>query len=659
MPSNATAIRAGRAFVELFADDTALVRGLRRAEKRLHAFGQSVRAAGLKIAGLGVAMAAGLYGSAKLFSTMGDHLAKMSKRTGMSAEALSELSYAASLSGADIDALEVGVRRMQKAVTEASGEADGAQNAFTDLGLSARTLAALSPERQFMILADALSRVENPTRRAALAMKIFGRGGTALLPLFQHGAAGMESLRKEARMLGLSLSGKDAAAAEALHDSLNRLMRTIKMAAVRVGAALAPALTDLANRLAMTIGRISKWISNNRGLIVSIAKLAVGMIIGGAAVAVLGMAIMGVAKAFSVLAGILSAAIAVFKAVGVVLSFLTTPAGLVIASLVALGAVLLYVTGAGGRAIRWLGDKFTELAQRARATFGGIADALAAGEIGLAARILWLWIKMEWDRGINAIQMRWLDFKHFFIRIGHDAWTGLLAAIQIAWHAIEQGWMSTVSFLGSAWTHFTSFFASTWERMKAGAAKAWAWIKGIFSASARESRDQVYARIDQERDQAISKIAEDRDRELARREAELQRRKEASDAMNEATLSLLGEENLAKHAELDAEYERRMAQNEEELKAAQKEWEDAIEEARKRRAEADRGVADSNLQRSLADMGGALSDQAERITARGSFLAANVLGLQAADATERMAGGIEKIERNTRPLRNATGLSFE
>ena len=32
-------IRAGRAFVELFADDSKLVRGLRRAEKRLKAFG--------------------------------------------------------------------------------------------------------------------------------------------------------------------------------------------------------------------------------------------------------------------------------------------------------------------------------------------------------------------------------------------------------------------------------------------------------------------------------------------------------------------------------------------------------------------------------------------------------------------------------------------
>ena len=46
-------IRAGRAFVELFADDSKLVRGLRRAERKLRAFGDSVRNLGLKMAALG------------------------------------------------------------------------------------------------------------------------------------------------------------------------------------------------------------------------------------------------------------------------------------------------------------------------------------------------------------------------------------------------------------------------------------------------------------------------------------------------------------------------------------------------------------------------------------------------------------------------------
>jgi len=42
MPGNAGSIRAGRAFVELYADDNKLVRTLKRGEAKLRAFGQSV-----------------------------------------------------------------------------------------------------------------------------------------------------------------------------------------------------------------------------------------------------------------------------------------------------------------------------------------------------------------------------------------------------------------------------------------------------------------------------------------------------------------------------------------------------------------------------------------------------------------------------------------
>ncbi len=75
MPASSRGIRAGRAFVELFADDSKLVRGLRRAEKKIKAFGSSIRNMGLKMAGLGAAMLAPLLGAAKAFSSMGDQVA--------------------------------------------------------------------------------------------------------------------------------------------------------------------------------------------------------------------------------------------------------------------------------------------------------------------------------------------------------------------------------------------------------------------------------------------------------------------------------------------------------------------------------------------------------------------------------------------------------
>ena len=143
---------------------------------------------------------------------------------------------------------------------------------------------------------------------------------------------------------------------------------------------------------------------------------------------------------------------------------------------------------------------------------------------------------------------------------------------------------------------------------------------------------------------------------------------EEAAALHEATMAGIGRQNLAMHQELDAEYERRMADNEPDLARARKEWQDAVDEARKKRSrkEAEGGpggleepddiIAKAN--RAIAGLGDLLAGQAAKIGAQGTFGAANVLGLQAGGVTDRMANGIDKIERNTRPLRDADEISF-
>jgi hypothetical protein len=113
MTGQASAIRAGRAFVELFADDAQLRKGLKGAADRLKAFGGVVRNIGLAFTALGVGITAPLMAAARGWAKAGDELYDMSKRTGLSVEQLSALSYAAAHTGADLTSVEVAVRRMQ------------------------------------------------------------------------------------------------------------------------------------------------------------------------------------------------------------------------------------------------------------------------------------------------------------------------------------------------------------------------------------------------------------------------------------------------------------------------------------------------------------------------------------------------------------------
>jgi hypothetical protein len=660
-------IRAGRAFVELFADDSKLVRGLKAAEKKLKAFGNGIRNLGLKMAALGTAVLTPMIGAAKAFSSMGDQVAKMAKRTGMSVETLSELRFVASQTGTEFESLEMGFRRMQRSIYDAGRGMSTAVDALADLGLTFQDLDGLSPEEQFKLLGEAISRIEDPTKKAAIAMTLFGRTGTNLLPMFASGAKGIEALQEQARQLGLTMSAEDAKAAEDFTDALDKLWKVVKMGVFRVGAALAPTLQQLADTFTDVAVKVGSWLEQNRQLIVTVMQVAAAVLAGGIALAALGTVISTLGSALGVLATIVTGVGTVFKLLGAVIAFLVSPIGLVIAAVAALGAYLLVATGAGGKALTWLGEKFNVLKEDALAAFQGVADALAAGDIGLAVKILWLTVKMEWTRGVNFLEKAWLNFRNFFIKIGYDAWHGLLAVAEIVWHALEVGWIETTAFFSRLWTDFTSFFARSWESIKSGAKKAWNWIKSLFDDSIDLQAQNSL--VEQEKQKAISQIDDEQQRKLAQREARRQSERQKAKAVHEGTMAEIGRQNLDKHQKLDAEYERKMADNQADLDAARKEWKDALADAKdKRKAkEADAGpgklqsadeiIAKANA--ALEGMGEMLAGQAAKVGAQGTFVAANVLGLQAGNATDRMASGIEKIERNTRPLRDADGPRFE
>ncbi len=658
-------IRAGRAFVELFADDSKLVRGLRRAEKKIKAFGSSIRNMGLKMAGLGAAILAPLLGAAKAFSSMGDQIAKMAKRTGLSVEALSELKFVASQTGTSIEALETGFRRMQRSIYDAGRGLSTQTDALADLGLAYKDLKGLAPEEQFKLMAEAISRIEDPTRKAALAQALFGRAGTMMLPMMAKGAKGIEQLQKEARRLGLTMSAEDAVAAEEFTDTLDALWKVVKMGVFRVGAALAPVLKQLAETITDVATKVSAWIQVNRQIIVTVLKVAAAVLAGGIALVALGTIISGLGSALGGLITIVTGVATVFKLLGGVIAFLLSPIGLVIAAVAALGAYLVVASGAGGKALTWLGEKFGVLKDDALTAYQGIADALAAGDISLAVKVLWQTLKMEWTRGVNFLEKAWLNFRNFFIKIGYDAWHGLLAVVEVVWHALEVGWIETTAFFAKAWYGFVGFFAKTWERIKSGAKKAWNWIKSLFDDSVDlEAENKL---VEQEKQKAISQIDDEQQRKTAEREAKRESDRRRATAVHEATMSEIGRENLRKHSELDAEYERRMTDNEADLAKARKEWRDAVEEARKKRKAKEAAGPDklegaddiiARANRAIAGMGDLLGRQAAKIGAQGTFVAANVLGLQTGGATDRMANGIDKIEKNTRPLRNAEGVSF-
>lgn len=250
-----SAIKAGAAFVEISARDQKLRDALENNRKRLAGFVANVAKVGVALA------AATAIGSLKRFADVGDMLDKMSLRTGVTVEALSELKFAAEQSGAGIQAIETGIRGMNRLLLDFGRGTATAADTMRDLGISFGELQGLSVEGRFEVFAEALSTIEDQSRRSALAMKVFGRSGTELLPLLNQGAAGISKLRNEAQALGLSMSTEQATAAAELTDAWNRMVRASEALLIKVGAELAPVMTDVANIVALVASRGSGWVA--------------------------------------------------------------------------------------------------------------------------------------------------------------------------------------------------------------------------------------------------------------------------------------------------------------------------------------------------------------------------------------------------------------
>ncbi|MCG3178301.1 MAG: hypothetical protein BIFFINMI_00627 [Phycisphaerae bacterium] len=659
MAASSGAIRAGRAFVELLTDDSKLVRGLRSASAKLKGWGASISGFGKKLAGIGMAGVGAGVAAAKVYADMGSRLVDLSQRTGMSVEALSTLGYAADQSGADLEALEVGVRKMQNTITDAATGSASAQKALSALGLSAAQMQRLNPEQQFMMLAEQLSKVADPTRRAALAMDIFGRSGTNLLPMMADGANGIARMQTEARRLGLQMSGEDAQAAESFGDALSSLWATVRMGIFHIGAALAPVIRKFVEHAKSAFAAISQWITQNRGLVSTVLWIAGGALAAGAAIYAFGIAVKVLSIGLGVLATVVSIVTITIKVLAAVVAFLCSPIGLVVAAVVGLGLVFLQVTGMLGKLANWLGDCWNTLKDDALTAFGAIGDFLASGNIAGAAEVLWTLLKLEWARGTGWISVTWTKAMNFLVKVFTEAWSGLRIIAAVVTNALANGWDWMVTGMAQAFSWLMAKVKQGWEWLKNGAANTWTWIRNKVGNISDEEAQASYRANNAARERAINSINDEASAEMASRENARQARQADRDREYNDTVGGIVREQQAREQALDAEVEAKEKAAQAEVDAAKKRLAELAEQAKTERAASDRKSRSpediaAELKKVAGGAGapGGLADaiNQNKASARGIFNAEAILSLQAQGPLQRIAIACENTARNTKRM---------
>ncbi|HVX84420.1 MAG TPA: hypothetical protein VH253_06355 [Phycisphaerae bacterium] len=420
--ADSNAIRAGRAYVELSGDSTKLTAALNQAATKLKTFGKLVQGFGKALAAASAAVTAPLIISAKYAGSVGEQFANMAKRTGASVESLSTLGYIASQTGTSMDAVETGVKKMQKTLYDARTGLKTASDALGELGLNAQKLEAMSADKQLATIGEAMRGISNPSERAALAIAIFGRSGTELLPMMLQGSSAMGAMAQQAQRLGLVLSTVDVEAAGAFNDKLSEVWQTLKVLAFQVGVAIIPPLTALANLAENVVAPMTAWVKANREAVVWVLAAGGALATAGAAAYLFGSAIVSAVGAFTTIAAAGTFAIGAIAAgaeiIAAIAAAVLTPIGAIaaaaavfLAEVVAVGSALaglaayaLYARGAFDPLIR----VFKTLAGDASEAFRGISQALADGNIREAVEIFWAEVQLEFARGTNAVYHYWV-----------------------------------------------------------------------------------------------------------------------------------------------------------------------------------------------------------------------------------------------------------
>lgn len=301
-----------------------------KSNKDLEKFGKNLQKIGGVYAGAGAAVSAALGVSVKALANAADVADDTAKRTGLTAQAVQELAYVAKMTGSNLSTVEVALRAMQRNLADTGAESATFKGALEALGISLDDLRQMSPQKQFDTLSNALAGVDDASQRAGLSMAVFGRSGTALMPMLAEGQSKLAALKQEAHDYGFVMSGEVIEAGTTFNDNLDRLKGALGGLAQQFVAGLLPALNEFVLDVANVVSGVKNWMSENPGLTKTLAALAAGI---GAALTVAG-GLIAACGAFITMAPALGAAFTVA----------TGPVGVITAAIAALvaGIIVLY-----------------------------------------------------------------------------------------------------------------------------------------------------------------------------------------------------------------------------------------------------------------------------------------------------------------------------
>lgn len=390
--------------------------------------GRFTRAA-VKMAAIGMAAivavgAAAFVAGRRLFDMVesaaaaGDAAFNNSKKVGVSIREYQRLAYAAKLSNLAQEELGVGLKFL---AVNASSAAKGGKldaEAFRQLGVrvkgangQVRPVADMLGE-----IADRFAGMADGPAKVALAMQIFGRSGTEMIPFLNEGAAGIRRMGDEAERLGIVMGDDAARGSDEFNDKVDALKASLFGLKMAIGIGLLPTITRYVEKLTAFIAAhrpeiVKAFTEGVLKIGAALGKIDLGQLIGDIATLISGLAtfvrfVGGMAGLFDtvVVAGIANVGWvigSVAAAIATALGFAAAPVVLVVAAITALVAAGYFlwrnwdkVCAAVGGAVAGLAIGIVRFIRHAVAVMAGAAIAIGKAWRGMASFFTGLWTRI-------------------------------------------------------------------------------------------------------------------------------------------------------------------------------------------------------------------------------------------------------------------------
>jgi hypothetical protein len=599
MAASASAIRAGKASVEIGGDDNPLMRALDKSARKLKTWGDAIAKSGAFSAAADAAKLAAFGAAAKSSAAAAVQMDLLSQRTNVGVAELSRYDHVASQVGLTLDDVAGAFSSLSAVTLEAAKNGETARHALRTLGVPFEQWERMNPAEQLERVVAAAAKVSNIHARKAFLDQFFG-DATTLMPLVNQGAAGIRKLKGEADALGFTIKPSDVAAAKAMSQNWSLLKSAGEKLWKTVGFALAPAFRDLGAWLAKFIPSATRFVDENRAAVVVALKVAAAFVAGGAALVGFGL---GLKIAGAGLGLLRAGALVVAKVVGGALVALLSPVGLVVAAFAGLGAAWMLTTEAGREAAAGFADTFTAMVDDSKAAMGAIGKAIAGGDLKAAAAVAWAFIVLEWTRGTAALKNAWNAFSAWFSGMFAAVWYGAQDVFNEVTAAIETAWIESTTFLANAWdtatsgilnlwTNVTSSILNVWDRASAALAKGVLWLSSKVAAlfgyeeeaaqfteamtdAAKAAQDVIDARNKAAGDTTAGRDAA-ADQAKAERESRRQAARDDAEQRRQANADRIAAERDA-FAEINkSESDAAIKAQEERVNAAKKAFDDAL-----------------------------------------------------------------------------------